>query len=129
MKKKVSVLAVIMMLGLCSIQANAGTTYVSATLTEKVKSVSSGYALFDADRLYGNTSSRSKYSIRYTVYGRNNLNKGACYEEARATYNVGKGGTIKMKGKYNCHKITLTGKKSTGKDTKKCIGYGKVYEN
>lgn len=129
MKKMVSVLSVIMIIGLCSIQANAEATYVSAALTEKFKTVSSGYEVFDADRLYGKTSSNSKYSIRYTVYGRNNLNKGACYEEARATYNVGKGGTIKIKGKYNCHKISLTGKKSTGKNTKKCIGYGKVYEN
>lgn len=128
MKKKrcLRVIAVIMILYLCGMQANAAyVPCVAANLTKSQKSNSSSLKLLDASKMYCENTSSSKHNINFYAYGSNNGS--TAYIDNVITLAKGRKGTYKVTGKYNYYKIKLVGIKSNGKAVSGCIGFGKIY--
>lgn len=126
MKNYLKVAAVMLILCMCSMQANAAyVPSVAVNLQKSQKSASSGYKVLDASKMYCENTASSKYNINFYAYGSNNGVQG--WLDNSVTLAKGKKGTYRVSGKYNRYKITLTGKKSNGQSTSGCIGFGKIY--
>ncbi len=126
-QKSLRIVAVLLLICLCGVQANAAyVPSVAANLTAKQKTNSSNLKMLDAAKVYCETTQASKYSIQFEAIGSNNGKNGVSF--LTLTYGVGKKGTVKTKRHYNYYKIRLTGKKSCGKTTKRCVGYGRISE-
>lgn len=120
------VVAVMMILCLCSMQANAAyVPSVAANLTKSQKSSSSSFILIDASKMYCENTTSSKYNINFYAYGSNNGR--TAQQDNLITLAKGRKGTYKVSGKYNYYKIQLEGKKSSGQTVSGCIGFGKIY--
>jgi len=106
-----------------------------ATLTADKTSVSSGWVVDNeysssvyADGLYCNTSSVSKYAIRYYASGRNGDNT-TSHQEASVTQGIGTASTVSFSSNnpgYIQQKVSLYGGLSGTK--KECIGIGVICE-
>lgn len=120
------VVAIMLILCLCSMQANAAyVPCVAANLTKSQKSNSSSFKLFDASKMYCENTTSSKHNINFYAYGSNNGRTGQQINVIVLA--KGKRGTYKVSGNYNYYKIKLAGKKSSGKTVSGCIGFGKIY--
>lgn len=100
---------------------------ITALLKADQSTVTTGFSadkVFQADAMYGETASNSKYSIMYETRGCNSIG-GQTYREALITLRPGYENTSSIDSDCNYHSLTLTGK--NGLDTVKgCIGYGYV---
>lgn len=128
MKKKnyLKVAAVMIILCLCSMQANAAyVPSVAANLTKSQKSNSSNFKFLDASKMYCENTTSSKHNINFYAYGSND----GCTRQPDnyLTLAKGKKGTYKVSGNYNYYKITLTGATKKGAAVSGCIGFGKIY--
>ena len=125
-KRYLRVVAVMMILCLCGIQADAAyVPSVAVSLSKSQKSNSSNLKMLDASKMYCENTTAYMYNINFYAYGSNN-GKTASLDNL-ITLAKGKKGTFKVSGNYNYYKIILTGKKSNGKTVSGCIGFGKIY--
>ena len=127
MKKRIlsMIITLALVFGCGALQAFAADAKVTASLPADKKTVSSGYAAFQATNMFGNVYSISKYPIKYQVKGSNNPSSGIGYAVITVIIVPGASSSKKVDKAYNSYKITLTGW-DVDHAVKGCIGYGYV---
>ncbi len=127
MKKRIfsMIITLALVFGCGAMQVFATDAKITTSLPADKKTVSSGYAAFQATNMFGNVYSVSKYPIKYQVMGSNNPGSGIGYEVTTVIIAPGASSSKKVDKAYNSYKITLTGW-DVDHAVKGCIGYGYV---
>ena len=126
MKKRIlsMIITLALVFGCGAMQAFAADAKVTASLPADKKTVSSGYAAFQATNMFGKVYDISKYPIKVQSMGINRSGEVA-KEEAVFNCAVGCEYSLPFRGRYNMHKVVLTCW-NINAPAKGSIGYGYI---
>ncbi len=124
MKKRIlsMIITLALVFGCGAMQAFAADAKVTASLPADKKTVSSGYAAFQASSMFGKVYPISKYHVKFQAVGTNNTGitgKPVADMNVAVSCNY----TKAINANYNMYKIVISGW-DVDHAVKGCVGYG-----